>query len=394
MSFTMVSPLLGLVSLKSLMDRKADSPADDTILSRIKRLVTTHLPTSCLNWRVHVLSKEEILGEEPDPQILNKIRFALPTVELARAFAPDCTSLSERAYRDIKMKMLNWPLCVGLIIGPSSLVIRIRGTSTSIDLMMASIAEIKPVLLSREEASRELAGNLTEKFSISSQTSSGTKRSSRLDRLEESHLELKGMLESFMKRFDRPDTSESKYSSGDEQTFNVEDINTNMSSPEPSEVPWAPPECPMDEEFDFCPVAREQEPAVPAPKSHIADQGISCQRLGELSFKQIRYADVQKKLQAAPVFSALKINPAFSKHSNSNTQSQESLTKSDSMLGTILHGLLLQREALSNSVKELSAKHPALKQNLSQVFGAASSFKSISDDILQYVCGRRAEVIE
>nr|CAH7764027.1 unnamed protein product [Callosobruchus chinensis] len=55
----------------------------------------------------------------------------------------------------------------------------------------------------------------------------------------------------------------------------------------------------------------------------------------------------------------------------------------DQTLGTVVHGLLLQREALSTCVKDLSDKHPSLKRDI-----------AISDDLLQYACGRHAETIE
>lgn len=72
-----------------------------------------------------MVAKEDLLGSEMDPQILNKIRFAIPTVVLA--FSPDCTSLPERVYRNNKLKLLEWPLCVGIIIHPMTLAARVRG---------------------------------------------------------------------------------------------------------------------------------------------------------------------------------------------------------------------------------------------------------------------------
>nr|CAI5848956.1 unnamed protein product [Callosobruchus analis] len=65
----------------------------------------------------------------------------------------------------------------------------------------------------------------------------------------------------------------------------------------------------------------------------------------------------------------------------------------DQTLGTVVHGLL-QREALSTCVKDLSDKHPSLKRDIASAFSTGCSFRAVADDLLQYACGRRAETIE
>ncbi|CAG5049154.1 unnamed protein product [Parnassius apollo] len=109
------------VTLEFLLEWEPDSSEDEEILERAKRLAELYLPDGWRQWKVVTHSRAELLGEVFDSQILNKIRFSLPTVELARAFCPDCTSLPEKVYKDIKIKMLEWPFCVELIIGPPSI---------------------------------------------------------------------------------------------------------------------------------------------------------------------------------------------------------------------------------------------------------------------------------
>ncbi|CAG9765064.1 unnamed protein product [Ceutorhynchus assimilis] len=59
------------------------------------------------------------------------------------------------------------------------------------------------------------------------------------------------------------------------------------------------------------------------------------------------------------------------------------------------HGLLLQRKAIQNNISELAAKHPNLANDVKKKFEDTSSeFRIVSDDLLQYVCGKRAEIIE
>ncbi|CAH0560607.1 unnamed protein product [Brassicogethes aeneus] len=73
---------------------------------KLKELAQEHLPEGWTEWKVSQLSKEQLLGSSVDPLILNKIRFALPTVGVVKAFIPEADHLSEKTYRDIKVSML------------------------------------------------------------------------------------------------------------------------------------------------------------------------------------------------------------------------------------------------------------------------------------------------
>lgn len=386
-----------MLTLESLLSWEADDPEDNIILKRIIKLISGHLPMDWKGWKIRILSKEDLLGSELDPQILNKIRFAIPTVGLARAFSPDCTSLKEKTFRDIKLKLLEWPLCVGLIIHPMSLAARVRSSAVQNELVIASIAEMKPLLKSREEANKELASQTDQSdddISIPSTktTSSKTKKQSRLDKLEQSQHRLQKMMEQFIKSFQPEDNScsGSENNSISSEPSEDEENIPQLSSSSPK--PWEPPAAIIDEDFDWTPTTKQQDPLIPAPKPHIAAQGTECQRLGNITFNQIRYAEVQKKLHASPVFGPLKVNPILTTYGSPSNQ--EHLIRMDYTLGTISHGLLLQREALANTLKDLANKHPAMKQDLKDILSADTAVKSISDDLLQYVCGRRAEIIE
>lgn len=389
-----------LSSLEALIEREADDPDDSLILERIKKLASTYLPDGWLQWKVIPHTREDLLGSHLDPLVLNKIRFALPTVELARAFCPECTSLSEKTYKDMKIKMLGWPFCIGLIIGPPSIGSRIRGSAVQNELIVASLAELKPLLLSRKEASRELADNEDVDDSSLRSSSSKSKKLTRIDKLEQNFSEMKEMLSSIMGRLSNNVGDESEIeaaypSSSDDDLQEEYNPSQNEKTLESSDwkAPALTPED-DDEDFGFSPQTKEQEPPISTPKAHIEEQGIRCLRLGELAYKQIRYAEVQKKLQAFPVFHASKVNPFLIKLNPANASS-DSLAKQESSFGAILHGLLLQREALTSAIKELSSKHNSLKSDIKEALaGPNSAFKAISDDILQYVCGRKVEIIE
>nr|CAH7718718.1 unnamed protein product [Callosobruchus chinensis] len=374
---------------------------DNAVLHRIKRLATAHLPEVWRNWKVFPLSRKDILGAELDPQILSKIRFALPTVGLLQAFYQSAKTISEKKYRDLKFRMLDWPFCVGLIMGPPSVSSRIRGTAAQHELFLAAIAELKPLLISRKVACLELAADSSDVdgssslLSVPQDSDRPPKKSSRLDMLEQATTELRSMMEVILDRLPQ------KSAEGHISTLsneNAEDAFSDISlgaSDQPSLGSWVAPSLghvPMID-IDLTPRTLEQEPLIPAPKAAIEAQGIECQRFGQPTFNRILYADVQKKLHAAPVFSALQINQQI-KHLAPSPAS-DILTKSDMSFGLICHGLLLQREALSKSLREIGAKFPDAVTDIQRLItDSRSEFRSVSDDLLQYTCGRRAEIIE
>ena len=124
----MASPLTSH-TLSELFDLRAESAKDNEILDRIKSLAAGCLPPGWKDWKIIATSKDEVLEDPIDPQVLNKIRFALPTTGMVRAFNPTITALSEKTYRDMKINMLRWPFCLGLVIAPSSLAAKIRGSA-------------------------------------------------------------------------------------------------------------------------------------------------------------------------------------------------------------------------------------------------------------------------
>ncbi|CAG9773290.1 unnamed protein product [Ceutorhynchus assimilis] len=101
--------------------------------------------------------------------------------------------------------MLEWPFCVGLIIKPASLAAKIRGSAVKNELIVAALAELKPLFLSQKEANRRLLENLPEDESESDveespvvsemHTSEGKSgETGRLDKLEKSNENLLNMI--------------------------------------------------------------------------------------------------------------------------------------------------------------------------------------------------------
>lgn len=392
-------------SILELFDLPSDDEKDQSVLENLKKLAKDSLPKGWENWKVACYDKEVLFGESVDSSTLNKLRFALPTVGIAKAFNPKAHSLPEQVYKKYKLRMLSWPLCVALIIGPPSLSSRIRGSSIHHELVLAAISELKPLLISREKACLHLQSydedtNLwdDEEDCSTSTSSKFPKKESRLAKMERDHKELKEMFMNFMDRFpSQPDAMDNNESENDEA------LSIESSDKEESDI-WEPPTSPtsdsrqsqdhLEEELDFKPRTQEIEPSVSAAKHHIEQQGIECQRLGLSSFNKIRYVDAQKKLQASPVFGPLKTNYQL-KNLGPKTSVPELLSKMDGSFGTITHGLLLQRDSFSQGIKELVTKFPQIRQEAGNIlWGPDSQFKQNSNDLLQFVCGKRAETIE
>nr|CAH7757817.1 unnamed protein product [Callosobruchus chinensis] len=67
----------------------------------------------------------------------------------------------------------------------------------------------------------------------------------------------------------------------------------------------------------------------------------------------------------------------------------------DNTLACIINGLLLQREAFSNVINDIVMKPPDIISDInSKVMSKESEFRSSSDDVLQFSCGRRVEAID
>lgn len=127
-----------------------DLPSNDEALAR------SSLPEGWRNWQ---LINSIDLDFQVEPSILNKVRFLLPTEGIAKAFEPSATSLKEQPFRNMKVKMLSWAFCLGLVLSPSALSKQIRGSSHNYDIMVSEVSALKNSFLSREAADRLRSGS-------------------------------------------------------------------------------------------------------------------------------------------------------------------------------------------------------------------------------------------
>lgn len=377
-----------------------DEPSEDEILGRIKVAASKYLPEGWVSWKVRDDHDREL-----DPATLNKLRFCLPAIEIAKAFNPEARSLKERPYRDMKVKMFTWPFCRGLLLGPPSLALHLRGSALHCELISQSVKSIDSVYMTRKEASK-LLGDTSESASEESSQLSYPSRKvptkvDRIEALEEESRATRSLLQEILNRMDgkvEENRSEEDIGASDmDEEMDEEEQEDFIEGSENNSFSWSAPAIVTPRaqaSFDFSPKTKEQEPSIPEPNAEIKLQGISCQRLGESSWNKIRYADVLKKLHASPVFSSLSVNAQL-KHLLPSNPHSDFLERTEGSYGTISHGLLLQRSAFQTALnKILEACPDAAKTITAELTGENSAFRECSDNLLQYVCGKRAETIE
>ncbi|XP_063364856.1 uncharacterized protein LOC134653423 [Cydia amplana] len=132
------------------------------------------------------------------------------------------------------------------------------------------------------------------------------------------------------------------------------------------------------------------EPKILSPDPDIAQQGKNVQKLGPL-WKTVRYADTKRQFESTAPFCALLVNHEL-ESLTPRCKSFDMLQRFDQTLAAITHGLLKQRKVLQSALDCLPAEARNTVQNALQ--SADSQYKKISDDLLQYVCGRRSQVIQ
>ncbi|KAI5631182.1 hypothetical protein NE865_16107 [Phthorimaea operculella] len=366
-----------------------DEPSGDEVLARIKIAAASFLPDGWEDWKVC-----EGVPVEVEPCLLNKLRFCLPAVDIAKAFDPEATCLQERPYRDMKVKMLSWPFCRGLILGPPSLAMKIRGSALQSELVRQSAKSVCDKLQTRKEASKALGGQVSDSDpEVEPEKATRPRRdsNSRLEALEQESKATRTLLHEILDRMDGRHIRDSS----SEQEEEEEEGGSDSESDEPLERPtWSPPRSSNSLMLDFCPRTKEQEPTIPEPDSEIKQQGIDCQRIGLTSWNKIRYLDAQKKLQASPVFGALSLNPQL-KHLSTSNSLTDYMEKTEGSYGTITHGLLLQAQAFKRGILNIIEKCPsAIDVVNKELADRSAEFRQISDNLLQFTCGKRAEAIE
>lgn len=407
---------------------------DEPLTRKIIEVVSPLFPENWLTWDVEEITTGDLL-DPADPKMLNKLRFAIPTTKIAQIFGHD--ELPERLYNKTKRTLMTVPLARCLIYAPHALACRIHGEG--VDRFLDTVRKIRPALVSQKVADEQLKRASTSP-SKSSSTQAKRRRvspsSSSSDEPESMSAQkclvaamsnqaevLKGVM-SILQTIaintsagvNQPTASQAgpsqvpsqhslsrlNFSDDDGKDDDVEIAEADSSFSEEIELEErdqpeeAQPKPPPQQSFslDFDAITVEAEPAIPKAKEEMARKGAELQRLGQSTWSSIRYKEAEKGMEATPVFSALKINPQLANRTPRVVKA-ETLIKFDQTLAVISHGLLQQRHAFLEGVKKLmEGSNSADQQVIQNTFlNKDCEFRRSSDQLIQYVFGRRADVL-
>ncbi|XP_048006275.1 uncharacterized protein LOC125241715 [Leguminivora glycinivorella] len=444
------------MSSQTTMGELAARPPDDNkkAFLAIVDIVDRFFPENWREWKIHDISFRDLFGaDEISSATEIKLRFAIPTLDLARAFNPTATSLSERAYRAIRNTLVHWPFGRALMYAPHRLMEMIH--EPSYDEFMNAVKAIKPVMLRRRAASMELSGSTTPVVITNKRVSSPNTPAARpndqyqakrvkdmstsnitegssahllasvlgqqtelfnkmiamqaqqnrnIEKLIESnayrsspaelsqHEDLDGSFES------QPDSTNSRgEEDGEEEEIavctspdkdRVEVLRSQIAEAQRKLAELQNPET----TFDFTPSTVEREPKITKAEEKAVMVGRGCQRLGQSGWYNVRFTDTQKQFQATPIFTALKPNNLLASVTPKYSRTAEILERADLTLGAITHGLIQHRLIFQNLLDNLPSD---IKKRVGVDFVEAdSSFRKSTDALIQYTCGRRAEVIK
>lgn len=147
--------------------------------------------------------------------------------------------------------------------------------------------------------------------------------------------------------------------------------------------------------FTFDIETKLKEPSVPKTSDKFLKMLVDMQRFNNPSWSEVRYAETQKLYNHSPGFIDLETNEEVKMY-----DTLRYLAHADKSYAAITYCILKQKESLQEGIRNLLfwAKHTEvnfdnLNDKLEELF-LKGEFHKVSSDLLQLVCGHRAESIE
>jgi hypothetical protein len=125
------------------------------------------------------------------------------------------------------------------------------------------------------------------------------------------------------------------------------------------------------------------------------------QRFNSKEWHSIRFAEAQKKYLSTPGFVELNINEEIKRFESPNNEDYR-LYLLERSFAAMTNAILIQKEELRNNLQQLinwsgqkdtELTASSLFSKVEQLFDKNSAIMKVSDDILQIVCGRRADFV-
>ncbi|CAH2226524.1 jg4321, partial [Pararge aegeria aegeria] len=144
-----------------------------------------------------------------------------------------------------------------------------------------------------------------------------------------------------------------------------------------------------------------KEPTVPNANPDRVAKIVSLQRFNSPEWNSVRYTDIQKKYVAYPAFTDLRVNEELRRFED--PLSPLRWFQMERSFAALSNALLAQNECVNQSLQEIinwagksdtQLTPSSLCVKISESFGRESKYTNVTQDILQIVCGKRAEVME
>lgn len=151
-----------------------------------------------------------------------------------------------------------------------------------------------------------------------------------------------------------------------------------------------------DFEWDDCTITSESVKRTAESKLKYLQK---IQHFDSTEWNSVRYTDVQKKYISSPAFTNLAMNDELMAFESKFCQSRSL----DQSFGAMTNMLIAQKESLQTALKDLLAwsadsetqlTRASLTNKVHELFSSTCPYMSVSKDLLQMVCGRRANIIE
>ncbi|XP_063634870.1 uncharacterized protein LOC134805507 [Cydia splendana] len=147
--------------------------------------------------------------------------------------------------------------------------------------------------------------------------------------------------------------------------------------------------------FTFDIETKLKEPSVPKTPDFFLKMLLDVQRLGSAAWSEVRYSDTQKLYNHTPGFVDLESNEEVKMYDTSRH-----LAYADKSYAAITYCILKQKQAIQDSIrsllswaKNMNFSYDELNTKVDELF-QKGDLQKVSSDLLQLVCGHRAEAIE
>ncbi|CAG4924984.1 unnamed protein product [Colias eurytheme] len=148
-------------------------------------------------------------------------------------------------------------------------------------------------------------------------------------------------------------------------------------------------------DFTFNIETKLKDPVLPNTPDNFLKMLVDVQQLGNTTWSDVRYSDTQKAYNTTPGFIDLETNDEVKRY-----DTLRHLAHSEKAFAAVTHCVLKQKETLQESIrcllswaKETEVNFVNLNLKIEELFHKGE-FHKISSDILQLVCGHRAEALE